>query len=236
MVMSSNYLPHSQFKLPNTMKLRTFRMLRESRVQSGYPAVRYSNRSPDCLFRKHSNFRNSVEPSSTRNASQASNCIRMRPDWATRSQKLKAHTGYVSLKLRGLFMDVSGSDCKSSTLKPRRSRDSPKTRTQKSQLNRPTFNGNSSGQSIEEMYHIRPKLSANRCKSIESQSESTAQKPIRLTRYRSSAYQPEVQYFRYSAPLDSDLLSEGRDDDKSQLEGWDFDDENNLSSFNPNFD
>ena len=234
--MSSNYLPHSQFKLPNTIKLRTFRILRESRIQSGFPTVRYPNKSPDCLSRKHSNVRNSVEASSTRNASQASNCIRMRPDWATRSQKLKAHTGYVSLKLRGLFMDVSGSDCKSTTLKPRRSRDSPKARTPSHQLNRQTFYGTSSGQSIEEMYNIRPKLSVNRCKSIESQGERTAKIPRRLSRYRSSVYQPEVQDFRYSAPLDSELLSEGRDDDKSQLEGWDFDDENNLSSFNPNFD
>lgn len=236
MEMSSNYLPHSQFKLPNTIKLRTFRILRESRIQSGLPAVRFQNKSPDSLSRKHSSLRNSVEATSTRNASQVSNCIRMRPDWATRSQKLKAHTGYVSLKLRGLFMDVSGSDCKSTTLKPRRSRDSPKTRTPKHQLNRPTFYGNSSGQSVEEMYNIRPNLSINRCKSIECQGDSKAKIPKRISRYRSSAYQPEVQDFRYTAPIDSELLSEGRDDDKSQLEGWGFDDEFNLSSFNPNFD
>ena len=234
MEMSSNYLPHSQFKLPNTIKLKTFRILRESRIQSGFPAVRFQNKSPDSLSRKHSNARNSVEASSTRNVSQVSNCIRMRPDWATRSQKLKAHKGYVSLKLRGLFMDV-GSDCKSTTLKPRRSRDSPKTRTPKHQLNRATFYGNSSGQGIEEMYNIRPKLSINRCKSTECQAESTAKIPRRISLYRCSVYQPEVQDLRYTAPLDSELLSEGRDDDKSQLEGWDFDDENNLSSFNPNF-
>lgn len=222
--MSSNYLPHAQFKLTNTSQIKKFDIMRESRLS----VARSNNKTPHSMFRKYSNIRNSIESSTTRYSTQLSNFIRIKPNWTSQSLKLRTKPGYAPLKLRGLVMDIQSSDMKAKTIKPLCNGESPKIRRAKNKISKADYKEFSAPTNYDEFYYVKPRIQV-RCKSIESRIDSPTKLPRRITRHRSTFYHPEIRTNYKRIP---DLQSESRDEDKSQLIGWNIDDEHNISLLN----
>lgn len=99
------------------MSTKNFKILKESRILSELPLLRIRNKSSHNLLMKYS-----IKSPITRNNSQVNNLIKIKPEGASKTHKLKTDLVYAPLKLRDLFMEISSSDYKAKSNKPRRNR------------------------------------------------------------------------------------------------------------------